>query len=274
MTCMRFAGRLAPNVKNVRPSANSPCDDIVTFTCGHVRIISPALREKLIDAGGHPVCLQCDGAAPAEPKPGPLSTLERWTEHGQSRCPSVSPVTDRHQCRLAIGHAPGHVSDCGKFEWADNPRYHLRTFYTDERGVPDGGARVQREARERQASADLTSLANGDRLGPDATANAMTVQDRLDRLRNNAEEAAKAAAAADCRFFEADAKVNALTYRRDVAEWARGAFKTPKPMPPTAPGLDRVDALALTQHVTNLEHKLRRLEERHAAILLLVVGSR
>ncbi len=93
MTGMRFAGRLAPNVKNVRPSANSPGDDIVTFTCGHERSISPAVRNRLIDAGGHPVCLQCDGTP-----------------------------------------------------------WKLDVFYTDERGVPDGGARVQREAGERKAA--------------------------------------------------------------------------------------------------------------------------
>ncbi|MHB1260344.1 MAG: hypothetical protein ACYC2H_01375 [Thermoplasmatota archaeon] len=49
----------------------------------------------------------------------PLESLGRWTENARPRCPSVSFVTDRHQCRHEIGHGGGHQSRCGRFKWAD-----------------------------------------------------------------------------------------------------------------------------------------------------------
>lgn len=62
---IRFAGRLAPNVATIYTFDNTGTD-LVTFVCGHVRTITMRQRDLLVDAGGHPVCLVCDGAPKAQ----------------------------------------------------------------------------------------------------------------------------------------------------------------------------------------------------------------
>lgn len=229
-------GKHAPHIKTFNHSGYGWA---VEFHCGHSRFVPNEKSISLHEQKVLPVCdvVNCSGW----PKPGePLLTLERWTEHGQPRCPSVSPVTDRHQCRLALGHARGHVSDCLKFEWADKD--------------------TARDDRHRQASADLASLANGDRLGPDATNNARIVQDRINRMRyplgtfytdekGHPDGGARVDAIVERQKFEASVTESLVRLERRINELAANLV-TRKAS--AAQADERLKAL--TQHVTNLEH--------------------
>lgn len=262
----RIWGKNTPHIKKIVHNGYGWAAD---FHCGHSRFVSNeqsiAMHEKKLV----PVCdvLNCSGW----PKPGdPLTTLERWTENGQPRCTSVSPFTDRHQCQWPAGHLGGHTSACGKFEWADNPK--------------------AAEVRHRQAAADLETLAGGSRLGPDATSNARTVQDTIDRLKAarldsdiafantlqrayNADLSArmdreawnvakatideKLAANTERQKFEASATESLVRLEQRINDLSAQLTTRKAQQAQTDEKLK-----ALTQHVTNLEHALKGHEER------------
>ena len=226
-TGVYFGGRLAPHIAKIQTKPNVLGLDLVTFTCGHQREVSSEARDRLIEFGGHPVCLQCDGATP---KPRSFDKCQA-VQHGMAQHAAAADASDREK------------------HW-------------------------------RQSSADLTTLAHGDRLGPDATLNARTVQDRLDafvltasamtpegrmlalkRLVVEAEQRGR-------RCGDVVRRGGALAAQVHVSEAQAAELQAHinrvlglEPAGNTKPDATRFDALV--QHVTTLEHKLRRLEERH-----------
>ena len=149
--------------------------------------------------------------------------------------------------------------------------WRLGVLFTDERGVPDGGARVQREARERRPTvAEWARGAYNTQKPMPCGCDPTTTECRagsFDKCQAIQHGMAQHAAAADAKVTREAPTAETLIVEQLQALDAKVAGRLAhledqvvhlirRTLPP-APGWDRVDARALVQHVADLERNLR-----------------